>query len=61
MGDDLTRDNLLLSRPTNAPLTIAPARAVDCISNLPERVAGYVADSLADNTRELSRNLGDDV
>jgi integrase len=47
----LTRDNLLLSRPTSAPFSTGLASAVDCTLDLPDRVAGYVADSLADNSR----------
>ena len=50
MADDLTSDNPLLSRPKNAPLA-EQIFAVDCKLDLPDRVAGYVADSLADNTR----------
>jgi len=45
MSNFLTRDNPYLSRPTIAPFSAAPSSA------LPERVAGYVADSLAVNTR----------
>jgi hypothetical protein len=45
MSNFLTRDNPYLSRPTNDPLSADPT------SPLPDQVAGYVADSLAENTR----------
>jgi integrase len=51
MSDDLTSDNARLSRPTNRSSNAVLKIAVDCKSNLSDRVAGYVADSLADNTR----------
>lgn len=50
MSDVLTRDNPLLSGLTNGPLRPGP-NAVDCTRSLAEQVAGYVADSLAANTR----------
>lgn len=46
----LSRDNALLSRDTDANVR-ARARAVDCTEALAEQVAGYVADSLAANTK----------
>lgn len=45
MSNDLTSDNPYLSRPTITPFSVAPSSA------LTEQVAGYVADSLAPNTR----------
>jgi hypothetical protein len=51
MSDFLTSDNPYLSRATNDPVSPSPASAVDCTRCLPEQVAGYVADSLAENTR----------
>jgi integrase len=51
MANDLTSDNPYLSRPKTDPFSPSPASAVDCTSCLAEQVAGYVADSLAANTR----------
>jgi len=51
MPNDLTSDNQLLSRPNAAPCRAAPASAVNCTNQLPDLVAGYVAESLAENTR----------
>jgi integrase len=45
MSNFLTRDNPYLSRPTIAPISAAT------MSALADQVAGYVADSLAENTR----------
>lgn len=47
----LTRDNSSLSRPKTGSIDIGSTFAVDCNLDLPEQVAGYVADSLAENTR----------
>jgi integrase len=51
MANFLTRDNPYLSRVTNDPFSADPTSEVDCVRCLPEQVAGYVADSLAENTR----------
>lgn len=45
MSNDLTSDNPYLSRPKTEPFSS------DTASALPDQVAGYVADSLAENTR----------
>ena len=47
MSNNLTSDNPYLSRPT----TRARARQCSCCTDLPDAVAGYVRDSLAENTR----------
>jgi integrase len=51
MSNDLTSDNPYLSRVTIEPVSLNPARAVVCKRCLPDEVAGYVANSLAANTR----------
>ena len=63
----LTRDNLHLSRPkmavpkptgTHAIRCTKPPKEdkIDCGDGLPERVSGYVRDSLSDNTRRAYRS-----
>jgi integrase len=47
----LTRDNPLLSRPTMAQLGVSASSAINCTHGLPDAVATYVCDSLAQNTR----------
>ena len=46
----LTRDNLLLSSPKNPDNPAAGPFAVDC-KTAPERIADFVRESLAPNTR----------
>ena len=52
----LTRDNLLLSKPKNPENPAADSFAVDC-KTAPERVADFLRESLAPNTR--AAYLGD--
>ena len=50
-ADLLTRDNPRLSRPTMAVVSAPLAGAINCKPPLLERVAYYVRDSVAENTR----------
>jgi integrase len=50
MSNFLTRDNPLLSRPTLPDRNIL-SDAIACTKPLPDLVAGYVTNSLAENTR----------
>jgi hypothetical protein len=50
MSNDLTSDNPLLSRPTLPDRNIV-SDAIACTQPLPDLVAGYVTDSLSENTR----------
>lgn len=51
MPMDLTRDNLHLSRPKMCDMSTSSPSAIDCKSPVLERVAGYVSNSVAENTR----------
>ncbi len=51
MDDVLTSDNIHLSRLKNPPAEVDFSSAVDCTQTLAEQTAGYVANSLARNTR----------
>jgi hypothetical protein len=50
MSEPVTRDNIHLSRPTMAQLSVSVS-AINCTHSLPDAVASYVCDSLAPNTR----------
>jgi integrase len=50
-AETLTRDNPYLSRPTTSPLAVSELSAINCTSDLPDGVAGFVRDSLAQNSR----------
>lgn len=50
-AETLTRDNLHLSRSIMADVSAPLAFAINCTPTLPERVADYVRDSVAENTR----------